>query len=77
MTYRNDYTVYAVMPSGAEYVVGCYEFRDQAAAAIERHLNQRPAATCYINDGTVGYVAPSRAETHDGKGNKGMFGRGR
>lgn len=50
------FTVYAVFYSGREQVVGSFEFRDQAVAAIERYLNRNPAATCYINDETTGWV---------------------
>ena len=51
-----SYIVYAVFPSRAEAIVGRFEFEDQAIAFINRYLNQHPAATCYINDGTVGWV---------------------
>ena len=51
-----NFTVYAVTPQGVENIVGHYEFRDQAIAAIERVLNQRPWVTCYINDDTVGWA---------------------
>ncbi len=51
-----NFIVYAIIGESAERVVGTYEFRDQAVAAIERYLNQHPTATCYINDETVGWV---------------------
>ncbi len=52
-----NFTVYATFPNRAEQVVGSFEFEDQAIAFIHRYLNQHPTATCYINDGTVGWVA--------------------
>jgi hypothetical protein len=51
-----NFTVYAVLPNQAEIIVGSFEFRDQAQAAIERYLNTHPTATCYINSETVGWV---------------------
>lgn len=51
-----NFTVYATFPNRAEQVVGSFEFRDQAIAAIERYLNTHPSATCYINNETVGWV---------------------
>lgn len=51
-----NYIVYAVLSNRAEAVVGSFEFEDQAIAFIGRYLNQHPTATCYINDGTVGWV---------------------
>lgn len=55
-TAMKNFTVYAVFPSGTEKVIGSFEFRDQAIKAIERFLNMRPSATCYINKETVGWV---------------------
>lgn len=51
-----NYTVYAVLPNQDERVVGSFEFEDQAITFITRYLNQHPTATCYINNGTVGWV---------------------
>lgn len=53
----SNYIVYAVIPGNqSEIVVGSYEFKDQARAAIERYLNVHPTATCYINSDATGWV---------------------
>ena len=53
----SNYIVYATLPNATgEIIVGSFEFRDQAQAAIDRYLNQHPTATCYVNSETVGWV---------------------
>ena len=55
-TTMNNFIVYAVYLNRTEKVLGTFETRDLAIAAIERFLNRSPKASCYINNETVAWV---------------------
>jgi len=52
----SNFIVYAVYLNRPEKVLGTYETRELAIAAIERFLNRSPKASCYINNETVAWV---------------------